>query len=101
MPKEEIRGRPGFREGGDFLLPWRSGLLAVRPELRTEMAGLVATAIVLALGVLFPFRGKRIGLRDLYVMLRDAGIAVLDLFMLGAAAGIMIGALNYSGVDSR
>jgi TRAP-type uncharacterized transport system fused permease subunit len=63
-----------------------------------EMAGLVATAIVLALGVLFPFRGKRIGFRDLYVMLRDAGTSVLDLFMLGAAAGIMIGALNYSGV---
>src|SRR5258708_9709764 len=31
-------------------------------------------------------------------MLRDAGTSVLDLFMLGAAAGIMIGALNYSGV---
>jgi len=62
------------------------------------MAGLVRTAIVLALGVLVPFRGKRIGFRNLAVMLRDAGIAVLDLFMLGAAAGIMIGALNYSGV---
>jgi len=42
--------------------------------------------------------GQRIGFRNLAVMLRDAGIAVLDLFMLGAAAGIMIGALNYSGV---
>jgi TRAP-type uncharacterized transport system fused permease subunit len=31
-------------------------------------------------------------------MMRDAGTAVLDLFMLGASAGIMIGALNYSGV---
>jgi len=58
----------------------------------------VATAIVLALGVVFPFRGKRIGFRDLYAMLRDAGTSVLDLFMLGAAAGVMIGALNYSGV---
>src|SRR5207245_1132799 len=63
-----------------------------------EMAGLVATAIVLVLGVVFPFQGKRIGFRDLYAMLRDAGTSVLDLFMLGAAAGIMIGALNYSGV---
>ena len=30
-------------------------------------------------------------------MLRDTGLSVLDLFMLGAASGIMIGALNYSG----
>src|SRR6476620_3227430 len=31
-------------------------------------------------------------------MMREAGTSVLELFMLGAAAGIMIGALNYSGV---
>jgi TRAP-type uncharacterized transport system fused permease subunit len=31
-------------------------------------------------------------------MLRESGLSVIDLFMLGAAAGIMIGALNYSGV---
>ena len=31
-------------------------------------------------------------------MLRDTGINCLDLMMIGAASGIMIGALNYSGV---
>ena len=30
-------------------------------------------------------------------MVRDTGLSVLDLFMLGAASGIMIGALGYSG----
>src|SRR5262249_38951558 len=38
-----------------------------------------------------------LGLRDVVEMLRDTGIAVVDLFMIGAASGIMIGALNYSG----
>src|SRR5437879_10270638 len=100
MPREEIPrlGRV-LREGWYFLLPLAalvSSLFGLNYE--PEMAGLVATAIVPALGVLIPFRGRRIGFRDLAVMLRDAGIAVLDLFMLGAAAGIMIGALNYSGV---
>ncbi len=100
MPKEEIPrlGRV-LKEGWYFLLPL-AALVYVLFGLNyePELAGLVATAIVLALGVLFPFRGKRIGFRDLYAMLRDAGTSVLDLFMLGAAAGIMIGALNYSGV---
>src|SRR5437660_610445 len=100
MPREEIPrlGRV-LREGWYFLLPLAAlvySLFGLNYE--PEMAGLVATAIVLALGVLVPFRGKRIGFRDLAVMLRDAGIAVLDLLMLGAAAGIMIGALTYSCV---
>lgn len=63
-----------------------------------ENAGLAATATALVLGIIIPFRGKRIGWRDFYEMLCDSGKSVLDLFMLGAAAGIMIGTLNYSGV---
>jgi TRAP transporter 4TM/12TM fusion protein len=63
-----------------------------------DSAGLIAIAVALALALVFPFQGKRIGLRDLYEMLRDTGTSVVDLFMIGAASGIMIGALNYSGV---
>ena len=62
-----------------------------------EGAGLLAIATALVLAFIFPFQGKRIGLRDLYEMLRDTGLAVIDLFMIASAAGIMIGALNYSG----
>jgi TRAP transporter 4TM/12TM fusion protein len=60
-------------------------------------AGLWTTAVALVLAIVFPFQGKRIGIRDIVEMLRDTGIAVVDLFMIGAASGIMIGALNYSG----
>jgi TRAP transporter 4TM/12TM fusion protein len=63
-----------------------------------DSAGLWAIGTALVLALLFPFQGKRIGLSDLYEMLRDTGLGVLDLFMIGAASGIMIGALNYSGV---
>src|SRR6266516_2410924 len=99
MPREDIPrlGRV-LSEGWYFLLPLAALVYALFGlNYEPEMAGLVATAIVLALGVVFPFRGKRIGFRDLYAMLRDAGTSVLDLFMLGAPAGVMIGALNYSG----
>ena len=63
-----------------------------------EMAGLLATATVLVLAVIFPFSGKRIGFRDVYEMLRETGLTILGLFMIGAAAGIIIGTLNYSGI---
>ena len=100
MPKDEIpRLSQVLKEGWYFLLPLAALVYALFwLGYEPEMAGLVATGVVVALGVIFPFRGKRVGVRDLVVMMRDAGIGVLDLFMLGAAAGIMIGALNYSGV---
>jgi len=63
-----------------------------------ETAGLIATVVTLALAIAFPFQGKRIGIRDLYVMLRDTAFSVLELFMIGAAAGVIIGTLNYSGL---
>src|SRR5215475_3647070 len=63
-----------------------------------DTAGLWAIGTALVLALIFPFQGRRIGFTDLYEMLRDTGLGVLDLFMIGAASGIMIGALNYSGV---
>jgi TRAP transporter 4TM/12TM fusion protein len=63
-----------------------------------ETAGLAATAASLALAMIFPFQGRRIGLRELWTMLRESGLAVLELFMIGAAAGIIIGTLTYSGL---
>ena len=63
-----------------------------------ETAGLFATAAALAFGIIVPFQGKRVGIRDVYEMLKDTGMSVLDLFMIGAAAGVIIGTLNYSGV---
>ena len=63
-----------------------------------DMAGLLATVTVLVLAVVFPFGGKRIGFGDVYEMLRETGLTILGLFMIGAAAGIIIGTLNYSGL---
>src|SRR5258706_8690025 len=100
MPEEEIPrlGRV-LREGWYFLIPLVALVYCLFGlNYEPEMAGLVATGIVFAFGILIPFRGSRIGLRDLWAMMRDAGLGVIDLFMLGASAGIMIGALNYSGV---
>jgi TRAP transporter 4TM/12TM fusion protein len=63
-----------------------------------ETSGLAATVTSLVLAMLFPFQGKRIGWRDLYDMLRESAFSVLELFMIGAAAGVIIGTLTYSGL---
>jgi TRAP transporter 4TM/12TM fusion protein len=63
-----------------------------------ETAALLATAAVMAASLLFGFNGKRLSLDDLYFALRDTGLTVIDLFMIGAAAGAVIACLNYSGL---
>jgi TRAP transporter 4TM/12TM fusion protein len=63
-----------------------------------ETAALLATAVVIAASLIFGFQGKRLNYRDLYAMLRDTGLTVIELFMIGALAGAVIGSLNYSGL---
>jgi TRAP transporter 4TM/12TM fusion protein len=63
-----------------------------------ETAALLAAGSVIVLAFAFGFKGKRISVTDIYHMLRDTGLTVLDLFMIGAAAGAVIALLNYSGL---
>jgi TRAP transporter 4TM/12TM fusion protein len=63
-----------------------------------ETAALYATAAVIAASLIFGFKGKRLTFRDSYAILRDTGLTVIDLFMIGAAAGAVIACLNYSGL---
>lgn len=63
-----------------------------------ETSALWATASVILASVLFGFDGKRIGFMELGKIVRDTGLQVLDLFMIGAAAGLVIACLNYSGL---
>lgn len=87
-----------LRKGWHFPLPFAVLIYALFwLNYEAEYAGLMAIATALVLAFIFPFQDRRLTLRDLYEMLRDTGLSVLDLFMLGAASGIMIGALGYSG----
>ena len=100
MPADQIpRVSSVLRAGWYFPIPFVVLVYALFwGGYEAETAGLFATVAAIAFGIAVPFRGKRVGVRDLYDMLRETGLGVLDLFMIGAAAGIIIGALNYSGV---
>ncbi|OGA00324.1 MAG: hypothetical protein A3H35_06700 [Betaproteobacteria bacterium RIFCSPLOWO2_02_FULL_62_17] len=98
-PKEIPKLSQVLKDGWYFVIPFIVLIYTLFwLNYEPENAGLAATATALGLGIVIPFHGKRISFRDFYEMLRDSGLSVLDLFMLGAAAGIMIGTLNYSGV---
>jgi len=97
-PAQIPRARDVLRHGWHFPIPFVVLIYALFwGGEEADSAGLITTAVALALAFIFPFQGKRIGLKDVYEMLRDTGLSVIDLFMIGAASGIMIGALNYSG----
>jgi TRAP transporter 4TM/12TM fusion protein len=97
-PAQIPKLRDVMRRGWHFPIPFAVLIYALFwGGEEADSAGLIATAVALAFAFVFPFEGKRIGLRDILSMLRDTGLSVIDLFMIGAASGIMIGALNYSG----
>ncbi|MGB8434142.1 MAG: TRAP transporter fused permease subunit, partial [Burkholderiales bacterium] len=63
-----------------------------------ELSALLSAVVILATGMVVGYQGKRLRLRDIFEALKTTGIAVLDIIMIGAAAGFVIGVLNISGL---
>ena len=63
-----------------------------------QTAAMLACGALLAVSLAFGYRGHRPGLRPLLAMFRATGIAVLDLILICAAAGMVIGVLSNSGL---
>ena len=65
---------------------------------RPEAAALMASASLVLTILLFGFRGVRPGIAIWFSVFRDTGFKVLDIFMVAAAAGVVIATLNYTGL---
>ncbi len=100
---DDIEIRPLMRvlaEGWQFIVPFIIliyGLfwLSWRPEL----AALTAAASLAVLALILPYRGQRTSLRALTRALPDTGFGMVEIVMISAAAGIVIGVLNISGLS--
>jgi TRAP transporter 4TM/12TM fusion protein len=67
-------------------------------NLLPEEAALYSAGLLLLVGLAFGYRGKRMSWRDVFESVARTGVLVLDLVMIGAAVGLIIGILNQSGL---
>jgi TRAP transporter 4TM/12TM fusion protein len=111
--KEKIGGAnvdtevPSFlevvRSGWHFPIPITFLILTIAyPEvfqISIERAAVYATAILIVLCLMFGYRGQRISIRDMIRAILDTGRAALDIVLIGAAAGLVVGTLSVSGIS--
>ena len=91
--------REELRHGWVFVLPFAVlifGLFSL--AWRPEYAALCATASMLVAIMIFGFKGERPGLSEVVSAFRDTAEASVGIIFIAAAAGIVIGALNDSGI---
>ena len=91
-----------LKSGWHFLVPIAFLVFAlVYPELSNltpEKAAIYSTAILIVLAMIFGYRGKRLGVLDMLKAIMETGRVSLDIILIGAAAGIMVGIMSISGL---
>lgn len=88
-----------LKSGWQFPIPFIvliTGLFAL--NYRPETSALMASAALVVTIMIFGFRGVRPNIAVWFAVFRDTGFKVLDIFMVAAAAGIVIATLNYTGL---
>jgi TRAP transporter 4TM/12TM fusion protein len=88
-----------LRDGWIFVLPFAVVVLGLLSwNMKPEYAALLATAVLVVLRLALRFRGRRARLAELLDAARSTGGAVLDIVVICAAAGLLIGILNITGL---
>jgi TRAP transporter 4TM/12TM fusion protein len=91
-----------LKSGWHFLVPIAFLVFALMyPDitlLTPEKAAVVSTAILMVLAMIFGYRGKRLGLIEMLKAIMETGRVSLDIILIGAAAGIMVGIMSISGL---
>ena len=100
VPKELIpRFAPVIKSGWVFIVPFVVLIYSMFwMNMLPEEAALYASVILIVVGFVLGYRGKRMSWNDLYEAIARTGILVLDLVMIGAAVGLIIGILAQSGL---
>jgi TRAP transporter 4TM/12TM fusion protein len=99
-PEEDrLTVRQVLAEGWHFLVPFAVLLYALFwMRLDPEDSALLASLAIVAAGVLRGYRGTRLTLRGLGQVFVDTGTSMVDLILVVAAAGFVIGVLNVTGL---
>jgi TRAP transporter 4TM/12TM fusion protein len=102
----EIKDAPTLAEviksGWHFLVPIAFLVAAlIYPEvfrLTPEKAAIVSTGLLIGLALIFGYRGKRATVVEIITAVIETGRVSLDIILIGAAAGIMVGIMSISGL---
>lgn len=102
----KVEEAPGFidtlKAGWHFVVPIAFLVYALMyPEvtkLTPEKAAIYATVLLMALALIFGYRGKKLGFFGMMKAIMDTGRVSLDIILIGAAAGIMVGIMSISGL---
>ena len=89
-----------LKEGWYFVVPFAvliGGLFWL--NLNPDTAALYAGISLVVFGLLGNYRGRRMQLTDVYEALIETGRSSLDILMIAAAAGFIIGILNVTGLS--
>jgi TRAP transporter 4TM/12TM fusion protein len=68
-------------------------------QIPIERAAIYTTVMIGVLSMAFGYRGRRITLAQMGRAVLDTGLAALDIVLIGAAAGLVVGALSVSGIS--
>ena len=100
IPKEKIPPTmPVLKNGWFFSAPFMVLIVGIFwLNYAVEACALYAASIVVVLSLIFGYKGKRLPMKGIIEVLRATGTRVLQIYMIGAAAGIVIGVLNISGL---
>ena len=87
------------RKGWLYFLPFVVLIFALfNLNWRAEAAAMLASVVTLALGFLVGYKGRRLSVREVGEALVATGKSVLDIMMIVAGAGFIIGTLQVTGL---
>src|SRR5262249_48856542 len=91
-----------LKSGWHFVVPIAFLVVALMyPEillLTPEKAAVASTGLLIVFALIFGYRGKRTTIRQIAVAVMESGRVSLDIILIGAAAGIMVGVMSISGL---
>ncbi|HET9717218.1 MAG TPA: TRAP transporter fused permease subunit [Pseudolabrys sp.] len=91
-----------LKAGWHFLVPIAFLVFALMypdiTRLTPEKAAIVSTGLLMLLAMIFGYRGKRLTLLEMLKGVMETGRVSLDIILIGAAAGVMVGIMSISGL---
>lgn len=100
VPKAERPRARDVKSGWHFLLAFAVLIVTLFVmNWQPAKSALAAAATVAATAILLGYQGRRPGARDLWSTVAQAGQASIDLVLICAAAGMVIGVLNMTGLS--